>query len=263
MPNRIPCLCPFSRKRWYFSNGRREIAKKGVIFRAQVSDILSKVKIWHVLISIYFSACLNCYALMDLSFSSELITNEKYGIHWKTFWVWYRHSHFHKQGSLSYITKKKQFCWKRVFCWASKPMILVEKAVFYSSKIPEKGVLFKLGCHHGISLGREWWGWEWGGVGGWGWGVGWGGGVRVESVVGVSSGGKRDIFHVQLKSNRYLSCFIQFPESHFGLAMNIRPPGSHVEFLGFRNITLFRLWISGPIYRCISSECMGRNLPIF
>ena len=146
MPNRIPCLCPFSRKRWYFSNGRRKIAKKGVIFRAQVSDILSKVKIWHVLISIYFSACLNCYALMDLSFSSELITNEKYGIHWKTFWVWYRHSHFHKQGSLSYITKKNSFAEKGCFVGPQNQWFWLKKRCFIRPKSPKRGCCSNLGA---------------------------------------------------------------------------------------------------------------------
>ena len=55
----------------------------------------------------------------------------------------YNYSHFHKKGTLSCITNKNAFCFKkRVFYWASISAITVEKGVFFRPK-SEKRVFFQ------------------------------------------------------------------------------------------------------------------------
>ena len=98
-------------------------------------------------------------------------------------------SHFHKNGTLSYTTKKNVFCSKRglggdaledvvhegvhdghglwgdtgvrvnllqhMFYWASTTAISVKKEVIFFVRNPRKGGVFKLWCDHGIHFGRE------------------------------------------------------------------------------------------------------------
>ena len=174
---------------------------------------------------------------MDLSFSSELRTNEKYGILWKTFWVWYSYSHFHKQGTLSYITKKT---------------VLPKKGVLLDLKTNDfgwkSGVLF-------VQNPRKWgvvqtWVRPWymlgpgvvvGGVGG-GWG-GWGGG----GVGGGGGGGGVSPGLVLVASVTFSMC------SWNQIAIY------HVLY-SFRNLTLVWLWISGRLAAMLNFLVSGISL---
>ena len=81
-----------------------------------------------------------------------------------------------------YNENKIAFCFKKGrFIGPKNLAFSVEKGVFFSPRIREKGVFFKLGYERGIRFGREW-GW------GWGWGCG-GCGVGVGVCVCVCGGG--------------------------------------------------------------------------
>ena len=56
--------------------------------------------------------------------------------------------------NLAFTHRALRFALKRVFYWTSKSAILVEKGVFFSTRILEKGVFFKVGYELGIRFGR-------------------------------------------------------------------------------------------------------------
>ena len=78
------------------------------------------------------------------------------------YWVWYSYSHFHKKCALSYLYTDKNRVLLKKGCFIG-PQINDfgwERGAFFfffTSKIREKGVFFKLklGQEHGIRFGRE------------------------------------------------------------------------------------------------------------
>ena len=85
--------------------------------------------------------CINGFELLRY-----IRSNEKYDVLRKMSWVWYSYSHFHKHGTLSYITKRNAFCLKRVVLLGLKSAISVEKGwgflgVFFVQNPRKGGVL--------------------------------------------------------------------------------------------------------------------------
>ena len=84
---------------------------------------------------------------MYLSFNHT--SNEKYGVHRKM-----SYSLLHRREL--YLWQKNAFGLEGVFYWATKSAISVKKGGFFSSKILEKGVFFKLEYECGKRFAWEW-----------------------------------------------------------------------------------------------------------
>ena len=61
-----------------------------------------------------------------------------------------------KKGTVAYITKNRVLLKKGCFVGPQNQRFRLKKGWFFSSKIREKGVFFKLGNKRGIRFGREW-----------------------------------------------------------------------------------------------------------
>ena len=192
-PKRIPCSCPFPRKKGYFFNGRCEFAKskKRGNFSGMSPRIFKKGKTLHVFISIFCSACLNCYEKF-FELYPYIRSYEKYDWHRKMPWVLYSHIH----NKSMYNENINAFCLKMGAFLGLKISDFVWKRGIFSSKIRGKGVYFLARAWYtlwsGVGVGCVGvcgvcgvgvWGWGWGGVGVGGCGV-----VGVKILTNIITG---------------------------------------------------------------------------